>query len=404
MELLEKEDKEVKGRKNIMNILIFNHSPGRFGTFYRCHYLAKYLSKMGHKVTLVKPSNNKDYKIIKEDYDDDYRTIQTFSVKEERDYISLIASLFLNPWVTSREKPDIVHGFAVTSGATAAPVYFSKFLRRFFASNIKTFSDIDDLWGKWFSSFYFLFPFFERLAFNNSDGVTVTSDGLAQRAIQHGASPNGIYYIPNGANIDNIKPITKEEARRQLNIKEIEGYRTLLFIGHTGGSLIFLNSLKYLFVKRNDIKVLLVGDFPREVKEFIYREEMQERVLLMGRQPFQKIPLFCGVSDILIFPMIRHIYEETRSPITLYDYMASGRPIVSNAVGESRRVIEENDAGVLTDPDSPQDFADKIDMLLDDEEKMEEMGKKARMAAEKKLSWQVVAKKLEEIYKKAIAK
>jgi glycosyltransferase involved in cell wall biosynthesis len=377
---------------------MFNHSPARHGTFLRCFHLGKHLVERGHEVTLVALNPVKTCSsLLRTSYVDGVQIIDTLSFKKDHDYLGIAIGATINPFIELSTRPDVVHGFAVTSGCTATPVMFAKFFKKFGLFKGKVLADIDDWWARPLSAFWFLFTFFEKESFKRSDAVTVPSNGLRQRAVAFGARSDMVYCIPNGSNVEFIKPMNKSQARERLQLDNINNYY-LLYIGPTEGTFLFVKALKYLFQMRKDVKAIFVGNLPDKDKYVIKNSGFQENIIMTGWQPYEKIPLYCGASDVLVFPMGEGIGEETRSPITFADYMASGRPIVSNAVGEVKKILKVTKCGITTSPTDPEDLAKKINILLDDSKLCSFLGNKARRIAENNFSWQVLAKNLEEIY------
>jgi glycosyltransferase involved in cell wall biosynthesis len=74
--------------------------------------------------------------------------------------------------------------------------------------------------------------------------------------------------------------------------------------------------------------------------------------------------------------------------------LASGRPIVSNAVGEVKSVLENEQCGLTCEPQDLDSFVQNVLTLLDKPELQERLGQKARQAAENKYSWSKISSDL----------
>ena len=90
--------------------------------------------------------------------------------------------------------------------------------------------------------------------------------------------------------------------------------------------------------------------------------------------------------------------EHARYPIRLCDYMAAGKPIVSNAVGEVALILRTYKAGLVSSPDDIEDFSSCICKVMQNSELGKKLSKNALRAAQNELSWNVRAKKLYELY------
>ncbi len=72
--------------------------------------------------------------------------------------------------------------------------------------------------------------------------------------------------------------------------------------------------------------------------------------------------------------------------------MASGKPIVAFDLAETRFTAQE--AALYARPNLTEDFADKIEILLADEELRLKMGQFGRRRIEDELSWEHTSKNL----------
>jgi glycosyltransferase involved in cell wall biosynthesis len=119
-------------------------------------------------------------------------------------------------------------------------------------------------------------------------------------------------------------------------------------------------------------------------------------VICIRRQPYHKFPLYLGASDVLLLPLADTQFDRTRWPLRLGDYLAAGRPVVATSLPTIEKSVSE--CCLLAKIGDPEDFADKILSIISNPELREEMGKRARELAERKYSWQIIAKQLEKAY------
>ena len=140
-----------------------------------------------------------------------------------------------------------------------------------------------------------------------------------------------------------------------------------------------------------------IGLTLREIKDKF--KHLVKSIVFTGEQPFDKIPYYLSASDVLVLPMVDSNIEKARFPIRLGDYMASGRPIVSNAVGEVKYVIESEKCGLTCGPNDTEGFTDAILKVIRNRELQNKLGVQARKSAEEKYSWQNIVKRLDLVYK-----
>ena len=79
------------------------------------------------------------------------------------------------------------------------------------------------------------------------------------------------------------------------------------------------------------------------------------------------------------------------SPNKFFDYISSGLPVLNNYPGWLADMITENKLGIVVKPDDPEDFANGLINLLDDESKRKQYGLNARQFAEHNFSRELLA-------------
>ncbi|WP_386171432.1 glycosyltransferase family 4 protein [Sulfitobacter pontiacus] len=85
-------------------------------------------------------------------------------------------------------------------------------------------------------------------------------------------------------------------------------------------------------------------------------------------------------------------------PVKLFEYMASGLPVISSDFPLWREIVESSGCGLLVDPESPTAIAEAMDWILEHPEKAEAMGQRGKRAAEKLYNWAVEKEMLVTFY------
>ncbi len=99
---------------------------------------------------------------------------------------------------------------------------------------------------------------------------------------------------------------------------------------------------------------------------------------MVGAKPHDEIPLWLRAADVLILPNTANedISKYYTSPMKLFEYMASGTPIVASALPSIREILNENNA-VLVESDNPEKLAEGIKKVLADAELAKKISKQA---------------------------
>ena len=123
----------------------------------------------------------------------------------------------------------------------------------------------------------------------------------------------------------------------------------------------------------------------------------KNNILYLGRIPYTEMPQYIASANIglCLYNKIDFYDKFFFSPLKLFDYMASGLPVIGNDVGQIKLIIEENNNGLLANG-SIDDIAQKIIYLRDNKIKASEMGIRSREAVIKKYNWERVASEIEE--------
>lgn len=105
------------------------------------------------------------------------------------------------------------------------------------------------------------------------------------------------------------------------------------------------------------------------------------------------IPEILAQSYLTVIPHPSIPHNDFAIPVKLFDYMSSGRPVVSTDCPSMAHFIKENDIGIIT-TDNPKDLAKGIIYLLDNPNVAQKYGNNALCAIKEKHSWQHRARTL----------
>lgn len=90
-------------------------------------------------------------------------------------------------------------------------------------------------------------------------------------------------------------------------------------------------------------------------------------------------------------------------PVKMFEYMASGIPVIASDFELWRGIIESSRCGVCVDPFDSKAIANAIDKILDNPELSKEMGMNGRQAVKDKYNWTIEEQKLLKLYSELTA-
>jgi len=131
-------------------------------------------------------------------------------------------------------------------------------------------------------------------------------------------------------------------------------------------------------VKRS--KLILIGDGPQRAElETFARENLIKNVEFVGYKNKPEVTELMSHASFSVIPS--EWYEN--SPLVIYEAFSMGKPVIGATIGGITEFIQPNKDGLHFTPGSDTQLADCINTLLDNRDKIVEMGKNAREKAEK---------------------
>ena len=385
-----------------MRILLLTHNPIGMGVEYvRAYHLGRHLAKNGHQVMLLaRGRKTSDQAGAQES--------QGFELVGVNDPSpdSLARTGFSPLGVYRRlqrlrtEQFEVVHTFA------HRPVVglVARALRR--RDRVALVADWSDLWG--FGGLAderapfgralvgVLDNLLERANVRGADGLTAVSSFLRDRAASWGIPRERILRLGVGAPVDMIRPLPKGESRAAFNIDP-----TVPVVFHSGmsayGHEYVAEVIREICRENSRVLVLILGASHASLQAFRLGNDLEGRVLPRPYVPANDLGRALGCADIILVPLQPRGFNLARFPNRVGEAMAAGRPVVTNAVGDAAELVRQEGIGVVADAD-PWAIARAVRELLEDPDRLSQMGRKARQIAESKYDWAMLARRVESFY------
>lgn len=157
-------------------------------------------------------------------------------------------------------------------------------------------------------------------------------------------------------------------------------------------------ALELAKIGNHDIKLLIVGegDAYEELQRTRDKYNLQDKVILTGKRPYQEIAAFISASDICLLPAYttERIMQDI-VPIKMYEYMAMKRPVISTKLPGVMKEFGENNGVVYVD--RPEEVVKKAIELVGSGN-LSELATRARSFAER-CSWDHITEEFESILK-----
>jgi D-inositol-3-phosphate glycosyltransferase len=110
-----------------------------------------------------------------------------------------------------------------------------------------------------------------------------------------------------------------------------------------------------------------------KLQDLARRRGIEHRVAFVGAVDHERLPLYYNAADVCVVPS--H-YESFG--LVAVEAMASGVPVVASRVGGLTGTVKDGETGYLIPWLCPEPFAERIELLLDNDSLRRDLGEAAR--------------------------
>lgn len=213
------------------------------------------------------------------------------------------------------------------------------------------------------------FDFVNRSVLKRITGLIVTNSlKISLIAKRYGFPTGRMLRQPNAVEAKDFDISTsQEDACTQLGLSHMG--KIALYTGHLFGWKGVHTLADATAFLPFDVSVLFVGGTPEDRKALqkYISERNLPRINFIPHQTPDKIPLYQKAADVLVLPNTAK-EEASRvetSPVKLFEYLASGKPIVASDIPSIRDIVSDKEVFFAT-PDDGKSFAHAIETALND--------------------------------------
>ena len=375
------------------------------------HHLSEMLSLRGHEIRVIdyellwKTEGRKELYSRRETFSNVSKLHEGVGVTVIRPGIIKLSSLDYLSLLISHKKelerqikefsPDVVVGWGI--------------LTTYLAMKAARANDIPFI-CYWIDVLHRLIPFrhfqpigkmIESRVLKQADKVLVINEKLRDYVTKLGAQPERTQVVRAGINLEQFKPnVNRDAVRKEYGFKAED--IVLFFMGW----LYNFSGLKEVTIKlakmdNHNLKLLIIGegDAYEELQQIQEKYDLQDRVILTGKKPYQEIPSFIAASDVCLLPSYpdEPIMQDI-VPIKTYEYMAMRKPVISTRLPGVMKEFGEDNGVVYVD--RPEDVVAKALELVQNSS-VGTLGSKARSFVERN-SWDIITDEFEKILEGAV--
>jgi len=207
-------------------------------------------------------------------------------------------------------------------------------------------------------------------------GAVVTAQNLKDFFVKNGMPAKRIIVVPNGVDLEKFQ-IAKSKFQIREELALPQDKKIVLYAGHLyewKGVQTLAEASQHL---PEDIKVYFVGGTERDVEKF-KTKNLKLKINVVGYRSHDEIPLWLKAADVLVLPDSAKgdPLKYGASPLKMFEYMASKRPIVASDLSSITEVLGKDNA-VLVKPDNPELLAQGINEILQNPQLSDKISERA---------------------------
>lgn len=394
---------DVEPAERSLRILLLSQyfAPEVGATQSRMQAFAEYLAARGHNVTVICEFPNHPHGVIPPEYrghvyEDDrsnpYRILRVW-VKANEEKTQRTRMQFYLSYMALATAMAPVAGRADVVVATTPPLFTGAAGLALARLNRAPFVlDVRDLWPSAAVSLDQIpskaairaSERLERLLYRQATAVTAVTQPFCDHidAIR-GSEPDTVL-VPNGTLELFFEDVEPGDARERLGGQD--GKALVTFAGTLGIAQALPSVLDAARLSSEDVQWALVGDGPMRERllQGAHRRELQN-VRFHPQVSLEEVPPLLAASDVLLVTLAAHPTFADFVPSKLIDFMATGKPVLLAAAGESARLLEAAGGGIAVAPEDPQALVEAARWLVAHPGEAAEMGARGRAFARSRL-------------------
>jgi colanic acid biosynthesis glycosyl transferase WcaI len=238
--------------------------------------------------------------------------------------------------------------------------------------------------------------------YRRADQFITVTDGIKQALIEsHGVDPKKINVVRAGVDPKSLESsLDKEAAKERLGLsgKFIATY--LGTVGYAHGLDIMIEMADRLKNDHPDISLLVVGTGAEEqmIRQLI-SDHGYKNIKMLGLKPRSELPDIFAASDVGLALLRPSEVFKTAVPTKIYEYMATGLPVLTNVAGETTQIISQSKAGVAIPEGNAEALSDQLIQMNENPSKLESMSAAGRHHVDESAKWEQRAQQFEQALK-----
>lgn len=242
----------------------------------------------------------------------------------------------------------------------------------------------------------------EKKIMEDADSIiALSTEDKKQMIGLYEASSFKIDVIPSGVDLNFFKPLEQRAARSELGLKDAKIILCVGRIEPIKGIDLLLKTIPYIDCRERPRLIVVGGDGGGNgeiirLRKIVGQLGIEEDVIFTGTVSHERLIHFYNAADICVIPS----YYESFGLVAV-ESLACGTPVVASRVGGLLDTIKDGKNGYLVPWHCPEPFAERMELLLENEALRSRFGLQARASVER-LSWPKVAERVLQVYNSVV--
>jgi glycosyltransferase involved in cell wall biosynthesis len=251
-----------------------------------------------------------------------------------------------------------------------------------------------------------LYQFLIPRCLKRLDRIACVSEAIRQACCKRGVKADKTVVIANGISDEFYIATDKKKLRNELATKleqELGERKILLTVGRfveKKGIHWFVEEVMPKLADNTFVYIIAgSGVLETAIRRSIKEHKLQDDVYLIGWANSDVLRLLYNTADIFVMPNIPIESDMEGFGLVALEAASCGLPVVASNLEGIREVIQDGSNGFLVEPGSPQAFIERINTLLEDDERQQAFGERARQYTLENYGWDKMARHYTEEFK-----
>ena len=309
-------------------------------------------------------------------------------------------SKYFFPWAAARvakkmcieKKYDITWAMMANQAGLAGLFFKKNNLNIPFLLTLQEGDSEIDIWLRT----WFIRPLYKNI-YRKADCIQAISNFLADRAKKMGAKCP-VEVVPNGVGLDKFKV---QSSKFKVNNEKV--IITVSRLEKKNGVDVLIKSIKELRITDYELNFKLIvvggGSMEEKLKKLAKDLGIEDRIEFIGNVIPEKVNEYLVQADIFVRPS-----RSEGLGNAFLEAMAMGLPVIGTPVGGISDFLYDNETGLLCTVDDPSDLAEKITLLMQDDNLYKKLSENGRKLVMEKYQWDSISIKMAGIFNGLVEK